>query len=107
MSRGFFITGTDTGVGKTVFTTACVRALRDEGRDVAAYKPVCSGAEYREGEARFPIPFWPDVELLLSATQAAFPRERLCPQTFLAPLSPPAAAALEGREVDEALLLSG
>ena len=108
VSRGFFITGTDTGVGKTVFTSAFVRALRDEGCDVAAYKPVCSGAEYREGEAgALPKPTWSDVELLLAATQAAFPRERLCPQTFLAPLSPPAAAALEGREVDEALLLSG
>ena len=51
VSRGFFITGTDTGVGKTVVTSACVRALRDEGLMVAAYKPVCSGAEYREGEA--------------------------------------------------------
>lgn len=148
--RGYFITGTDTGVGKTVVTCQLVRAWRDQGLDVAAYKPVCSGAEYREGAAPAeprstgagqwpphpgplthsgvltdsrtarggegaeriaaparPLPFWSDVEALYAATNATFPRERLCPQTFLAPLSPPAAAALEGREVDETLLVEG
>ena len=140
VNRGFFITGTDTGVGKTVFTCLLARSVAffsEKGRSfaeqkatlarVAAYKPACSGAEYREGEApaepratddahdgnrlggslALPLPTWPDVESLHAATNAAFPRERICPQTFLAPLSPPAAAALEGREVDEALLLSG
>ncbi len=118
---GFFITGTDTGVGKTVFTSAFVRALRDAGVPVAAYKPACSGMVHpparsaSKGLGEDPLlaqrasvrPFWSDVELLYAATNAAFPRERLCPQTFLAPLSPPAAAALEGRGVDEALLVEG
>ncbi len=72
-----------------------------EGAEWAAY-PVPS-----KPDSRSPKPIWSDVEALHAATNAAFPRERLCPQTFLAPLSPPAAAALEGREVDEALLLSG
>ncbi len=95
---GYFITGTDTGVGKTVLTCLLAQEFR-----AAAYKPVCSGAEY-SGSAK---PTWPDVEALYAATNAAFPREHICPQTFLAPLSPPAAAALEGRAVDEELLLSG
>ena len=142
VGSGYFITGTDTGVGKTVFTCLLARELNvaffsEKGRSfaeqkatlatVAAYKPVCSGATYRENEAPaeprttdnallgnrldesliLPQPHWSDVDALYSATQAAFPRERLCPQTFLAPLSPPAAAALEGREVDEALLVDG
>ncbi len=170
VDHGYFITGTDTGVGKTVFTCLLARELNvaffsETGRSfaeqkttlarVAAYKPVCSGATYREGErggvsplvlpvghvsdvpvsspphpgplphsgvltegdincgeegAESPVlpkPTWPDVEALYIATNAAFPRERLCPQSFFAPISPPAAAALEGREVDEALLVSG
>ena len=142
VSRGFYITGTDTGVGKTVFTCLMVRELNvaffsENGRPfverkatlarVAAYKPVCSGATSREVEAlaepratndahseirlgeslALQKPTWSDTESLYAATNAVFPRERLCPQTFLAPLSPPAAAALEGREVDEALLVDG
>ncbi len=133
--RGFFITGTDTGVGKTVVTCLLERSVAffsEKGRSfsekkttLAAYKPACSGAVFREGEApaeplhadivagaerlgrSLALPTWPDIESLYAATNAAFPRERICPQTFLAPLSPPAAAALEGREVDEALLVAG
>ena len=43
-ARGIFVTGTDTGVGKTVIACALVRALRDEGARVAVMKPVASGA---------------------------------------------------------------
>ena len=43
-ARGIFVTGTDTGVGKTVVACAVVRALRDEGARVAVMKPVASGA---------------------------------------------------------------
>jgi dethiobiotin synthetase len=42
--RGLFITGTDTGVGKTVIACALVRALREQGARVAVMKPVASGA---------------------------------------------------------------
>ena len=49
-ARGIFVTGTDTGVGKTVIACALVRALRDEGARVAVMKPVASGASRtREG----------------------------------------------------------
>ena len=109
MTRGYFITGTDTGVGKTVFTSAFARSWIDDGVDVAAYKPACSGAIDRsvEGESRALPLIWDDIEALFHATNGRWPRERICPQTFLAPLSPPAAAALEGREVDELLLVEG
>jgi dethiobiotin synthetase len=43
-AHGIFITGTDTGVGKTVIACALVRALREEGARVAVMKPVASGA---------------------------------------------------------------
>ncbi len=106
MTRGYFITGTDTNVGKTLFTAALARALCHEGVHVAAYKPVCSGAVFlnQQGDTS---PVWSDVEALFHATGERWPRDRISPQTFRAALSPPAAAALEGREVDEALLLAG
>lgn len=122
-ARGFFITGTDTGVGKTVVTTSLLRALIAEGVNVAPYKPACSGAEYSPvelaqadgsqprgaiaGAIPGSCPQWEDVERLFSATLERWPRERICPQQFLAPLSPPAAAMREGRIVDEALLVEG
>ena len=101
--RSYFITGTDTGVGTTVFTCRMARELRAQGHRVAAYKPACSGADEGPNGALS----WSDVESLFAATEGLFDRRCICPQTFQAPLSPPVAAAQECREVDEALLLSG
>ena len=44
MTRGIFITGTDTGVGKTVVTAGLVRLAADRGQRVVGLKPVASGA---------------------------------------------------------------
>ncbi len=49
MQQMFFITGTDTGVGKTVLTTLLTRFLRERGVNAAALKPVGSGGR---GDAR-------------------------------------------------------
>jgi dethiobiotin synthetase len=49
MSRGFFVTGTDTGVGKTLASTCLVHALRARGLQVAGMKPVASGCERTPG----------------------------------------------------------
>ena len=42
-TRGFFVTGTDTGVGKTLIAAALCRSFAARGRRVAAMKPVASG----------------------------------------------------------------
>src|SRR5207248_10946009 len=47
--RGLFITGTDTGVGKTYVACLMARALRNEGLRVGVYKPVASGCRLKEG----------------------------------------------------------
>jgi dethiobiotin synthetase len=101
--RGLLITGTDTGVGKTYVACRIASALRAAGLRVGAYKPVCSGAA--EGRSEFPR--WDDVEALWNATGGAFPRERIGPQCFLAPLAPPVAAREEGKRVDASLLQAG
>jgi dethiobiotin synthetase len=49
MRRTIFITGTDTGGGKTVLTALLARFLRERGVNVAALKPICSGGR---GDAR-------------------------------------------------------
>lgn len=101
--RGLFITGTDTGVGKTVVACGIVRSLRADDLRTGAYKPVCSGAE-RLPDGR---PVWGDVAALSRSAGGEFPSELICPQCFIAPLAPPMAAAAEGRQVDVTLLAAG
>lgn len=99
--RGLFVTGTDTGVGKTHLTAAILRVLRGQGVRVGGCKPVASGVEQTpEG------PRWGDVEALWSALGGEYPRERICPQRFAAPLAPPLAARAEGATVDPLALRS-
>jgi dethiobiotin synthetase len=96
-----FITGTDTGVGKTRVACLIARAAFDSGVRVGVYKPVCSGAFAGDP------PFRDDVERLAAAAGHLFPQERICPQRFAAPVAPPLAARLEGRQVDSRLLRQG
>ncbi len=88
---GLFVTGTDTGVGKTVVATALVRGLRARGLDVGAIKPIETGV----GEAG-PL----DAIALRDAAGAVDPLADVCPQTFALPAAPTVAAAAEGRAVD-------
>ena len=98
-----FVTGTDTGVGKTVVTSTLVRHWRSAGHHIGAYKPVASGCEIGpEGRKH-----WGDIEAYFGALEGQFPRERICPQSFPAPLAPPVAARQAGRVVDSQLLLGG
>jgi dethiobiotin synthetase len=93
------VLGTDTEIGKTFVSARLARALVGRGRRVGAYKPAASGAALGSGQS--------DADLLHNAAGLKDPIERVCPQCFLAPLAPPLAARLEGRSVDEALLLAG
>lgn len=101
--RGLFITGTDTGVGKTFVACGILRDLICSGVRAGAYKPVCSGAE-ADPERRLR---WADVDALADALQGQYPAERICPQCFGPPLAPPLAARCEGRRVDRTLLTAG
>ncbi len=100
--RRLFFTGTDTDVGKTYVASLAVAELRHSGRSVAVYKPVASGCELA-GEDRVSG----DAIALWEASGRWGTLHDVCPQRFLAPLAPAAAAAAEGRTVDDALLLSG
>ena len=101
---GLFITGTDTGVGKTRLTAALARRLRSEGHRVGIYKPVCSGAEWDEQAAAW---VWPDVVAHANALGGEFPDDWICPQRFPAPLAPHVAAEQAGQSIDVELLQTG
>ncbi len=85
--RGLFVTGTDTGVGKTEVAAALVEGWRARGLDVAGMKPAQSGVE--DG-----LPT--DADRLRAAGGNADPVELACPYSLRAPLAPAVAARLEG-----------
>lgn len=92
--RGLFVTGTDTGVGKTVVTAALAAALRRRGLDAGVMKPVQTGAEERDGNL-----YAPDAAFLQAVSGVEDPPEWICPVRLRAPLAPSVAAELEGTEV--------
>ncbi|HEY1598798.1 MAG TPA: dethiobiotin synthase [Pirellulales bacterium] len=102
MARGLFITGTDTGVGKTYVTALIARALKSSGHRVGVYKPVASGCEPSDDSL-----VSDDAFTLWQAAGKPGSLEEVCPQRFRAPLAPHLAARAEDRSVDAALLRSG
>jgi dethiobiotin synthetase len=94
-ARGVFVTGTDTGVGKTVVACALIRALRARGVAVAAMKPIETGVG-AAGPA--------DAIALRAAAGLDVPLEDVCPQRFALPAAPIAAARAERRSVNLAAI---
>ncbi len=98
MTKGIFIVGTDTEVGKTYVASHLASLLSGRNVRVGAYKPVASGIDTAERS---------DAEFLHRAIGGQCSIDRVCPQRFLAPAAPAVAAALEGKVVDETLLFDG
>ena len=94
-ARGIFVTGTDTGVGKTVIACALVRALRDAGARVAVMKPVASGGFETPAGLRNS-----DAVALIEAAGRPHPYEEVNPYCFEPPISPHIAAKEVAIEVD-------
>jgi dethiobiotin synthetase len=92
--RGLFVTGTDTGAGKTVVAGAVCAALAARGERVAALKPALTGLDDAPGS-------WPrDHELLAYAASAGQSPEEVAPWRLGAPASPHLAAELSGVELE-------
>jgi dethiobiotin synthetase len=92
--RGFFITGTDTAVGKTITTAAIARFLHNRGISTGVMKPVTSGSVLRGGK-----PVSEDAELLKWASSCTARDADIAPYLLKAPLAPSVAASLEGVEI--------
>jgi len=87
MSQGIYVTGTDTGIGKTVASCALLHALRAGGMRAVGMKPVASGCELVDGELRNA-----DALALQSASDPRPPYADLNPYALPLPLAPELAA---------------
>lgn len=93
--KKLFITGTDTGVGKTYIGRILVKALIKAGRTCVPRKPVESGCRRDNGEL---IP--EDASLYEQATQGQTPLAELCPYRYEPPISPERAIRLTNTTVN-------
>lgn len=93
--RGWFVTGTDTGVGKTFVTAALARELRARGQRVAAIKPAESGC--RRGPEGL---FAEDAETIAAAAGSWQAPDARCLYRFEEPVAPGVAAERTGTRID-------
>ena len=88
----WFVTGTDTGVGKTFVTCALLLALRAKGIKAVGMKPISAGTD-ADGKNE-------DVEQLLAASGVDAPRDLVNPYLFAPAIAPHIAAEEDGRSID-------
>ena len=93
--NGCFVTGTDTGVGKTLFTCALLHAYANRGLRAAGMKPVAAGAVPENG-----VLVNEDVVAMRAASNVAAPADLVNPYCFEPPIAPHIAAAKQGVTID-------
>ncbi|HEV8644760.1 MAG TPA: dethiobiotin synthase [Burkholderiales bacterium] len=93
-SRGYFVTGTDTGVGKTRIATALLRAFARRGLRAVGMKPVAAGCEQADGAL-----VSEDVTALTAASTVAAPVDLINPYRFQPAIAPHLAAELAGETI--------
>ncbi|MCE4557307.1 dethiobiotin synthase [Roseateles cellulosilyticus] len=98
--RGFFITGTDTEIGKTAVTAGLAQAFALSGRRVAALKPVSAGQEFIDGD-------WlnDDVERLRAASNLGLTSAEVGALQLRTPCAPHIAARIENEVIARVPLL--
>ena len=100
--RGLFVTGTDTGVGKTWVSAAIVRSLVAEGRRVGALKPIATSGEIGADGSLVTA----DASVLRDAVGENTPLAEIAPIVFRGELAPSVAMRLAGRILTFADILS-
>ncbi len=95
MSKGWFVTGTDTGVGKTAVACMIAAALRARGLDVGVMKPIATG-----GTRTASGMVSEDAEALIWASQSRDEYSLINPVCYETPVAPSVAARAEQRPVD-------
>ncbi|EKY3222174.1 dethiobiotin synthase [Cronobacter dublinensis] len=102
MTERWFITGTDTEVGKTIASCALLEAAKAAGHRAVGYKPVASGSEMTPQGLRNS-----DALALQRHSSVALGYEQVNPLTFEEPTSPHIASQEEGRAIDFTVLSAG
>lgn len=102
VTERYFVTGTDTEVGKTVASTALLQAARTLGRNTAGYKPVASGSEMTAEGLRNS-----DALALQHNSSVALSYQAVNPYTFAEPTSPHIISADEQRPIEFSALSAG
>ncbi|MCB5186311.1 dethiobiotin synthase [Methylobacillus gramineus] len=95
MKRAFFVTGTDTGVGKTMISSMLVRQFAQRGLRSTGMKPVASGCEWHNGQL-----VSEDVTQLLAASNVDLPVSDINPYAFEPAIAPHIAAKQAGVQID-------
>ena len=90
LPRTIFITGTDTGVGKTIVTAAVCSCIKSSGKRVAAMKPIQTGTDTQKTL---------DIEFVYKVLDEEFLIDDVCPYRFTKPLSPKLASEVSGKEI--------
>jgi dethiobiotin synthase len=98
----YFVTGTDTEVGKTVASTALLQAARAMGRQTAGYKPVASGSDMTAEGLRNS-----DALALQRNSVLSLPYEQVNPYTFAEPTSPHIISEVEQRPIHAEVMSAG
>ncbi len=94
MKQAYFVTGTDTGIGKTTVSCLLLRAYADQGLKVVGMKPVASGCERHRD-----VLVSEDVAQLQAASNVKAPSHLINPYAFEPPLAPHIAAEQVGVEI--------
>ncbi|MEN8126449.1 MAG: dethiobiotin synthase [Planctomycetota bacterium] len=92
--NGLFITGTDTGVGKTLIAGGIAAVLRGQGLKVGVFKPIASGCRNDGGLIS------DDTEFLAMCADADYLLSVITPVTYKTPAAPITCVQLEGRAID-------
>lgn len=100
--NGWFVTGTDTEIGKTCVSAGLAHALHQRGWRVAAVKPLAAGQQ-QDAQGRW---FNEDVRQLHAAQSAGLSEAEVGPLQWRTPCAPHIAAALEGRPIARASVLA-
>jgi len=100
MTSGLFVTGTDTGVGKTYVSAGIATALKLRGVDVGVMKPAEAGCRIRAGRL---MP--KDALILMKSARVNDPLSLVNPYRLRKPLAPSVAAAREGKKIDPGKIL--
>lgn len=98
--KSFFITGTDTGIGKTMFTCGMAQLLRTSNFNVGVMKPFATGIPQKNGFQS------EDVSLLVNSSESHDPENLINPYFFPIPTSPYLAARKLGKTIDVDVVLS-